>query len=374
MRILAGAVRRESEYDWTADDIAFERRIRIHADTVLETSKQWNQHDLDSEQWVDLASLYESYGKYDDAERFYKLALDGRDPLQGEPDQATLAITPRLAKLYRLQSRPKLAIPLYRKYLDTNGDLPDVATARVKVRLAMAVHNEGQYEEAEKLMRSGIAVLEQHLGRKKVEVLAARNDLGSTLLRLKQYDEAKDEYQYVLDQLKEVVGMENPFTMRTLQNLARYYTLRGDYTRALPMLEQAFDLRRRVLGLEHPSTLRTWHNLANAHCLLGEMEEAENMFAGVVAAKEKVLGHGHWDTLNAMTGLADIYRTTGQTAKAHDLYKKTLEGLGEETDSRRQKMFDDIQQILKADRVGEWNLVGGSEHVGVGATPQSIPH
>jgi tetratricopeptide (TPR) repeat protein len=221
----------------------------------------------------------------------------------------------------------------------------------------MAVHNEGQYEEAEKLMRSGIAVLEKHLGTKKVEVLAARNDLGSTLLRLKRYDEAKNEYQYVLDQLKEVVGMENPFTMRTLQNLARYYNLRGDYTRALPMFEQAFDLRRRVLGLEHPSTLRTWHNLAYVHCLLGQMEEAENMFAGVVAAKEKVLGPLHWDTLNAMTGLANIYRTTGQTVKAHDLYKKTLEGLEKETDSRRQKMIDDIQQTLEADRVGTGGAV-----------------
>ncbi|KAJ4382485.1 hypothetical protein N0V86_002820 [Didymella sp. IMI 355093] len=349
---MTKAVQRKSEYDWTADDIAFERRIRVHADTVLEDPKQWAQHDLEPEQWVDLASLYESYGKYDDAERFYKLALDGRDPLQSEPDQAILAITPRLAKLYRLQSRPTLAIPLYRQYLETNGDLSDVATARVKVRLAMAVHNEGQYEEAEKLMRSGITVLEKHLGPKKVEVLAARNDLGSTLLRLKRYDEAKDEYQYVLDQLKEVVGMENPFTMRTLQNLARYYNLRGDYTRALPMFEQAFDLRRRVLGLEHPSTLRTWHNLAYVHCLLGQMNEAENMFASVVAAKEKVLGPLHWDTLNAMTGLANIYRTTGQTAKAHDLYKKTLERLEKDTDSRRQKMIDDIQQTLEADRVG----------------------
>jgi len=41
-------------------------------------------------------------------------------------------------------------------------------------------------------------VLETHLGRHKVETLAARDNLALTLLRLKRDGEAEKEYQQVL--------------------------------------------------------------------------------------------------------------------------------------------------------------------------------
>lgn len=344
VKILAEAVRRDT-HDQTAEDVRFERKIRLHANTVLKISDGWSQQDVETPQWVQIASLYEAYGQYDEAERFYKLALKGRDPLQDDADQEMLDIASRLAKVYRLQSHPALAIPIYRQYLKKAGDSQSLATARVQVQLGTAIHNQGEYLDAEKLLRKGIDVLETHLGRHKVETLAARDNLASTLLRLKQDGKAEKEYRQVLEQLRETVGMDNPYTMRTLQNLARYYMVRGDFEKALPMFKEALELRQCLLGLDHPSTLRTWHNLAYCHLKLRQMEEAENMYAVVVAAKEKVLGLYHYDTLNAMQELAFIYHKIGDSGKAEELLKKTLGGLHKDTDKRRQDMVKMIQKV-----------------------------
>jgi len=271
--------------------------------------------------------------------------LKGRDPLQDDADQETLDIASKLAKVYRLQSHPALAIRIYQQYLKKAGDSQALATAQVQVQLGTAIHNQGQYEEAEKLLRSGIDGLEIHLGRHKVETLAARDNLASTLLRLKRDGEAEKEYQQVLEQLRETVGMENAYTMRTLQNLARYYMVRGGFEQALPMFEEALELRERVLGLDHPSTLRTWHNLAYCHLKLRQMDKAENMYAGVVTAKEKFLGPYHYDTLNAMQELAFLYHEVGESGKAEELLKRTLGGLRKDTDKGRQEMIKMIQKV-----------------------------
>ncbi|KAL2438366.1 hypothetical protein ABEF95_007852 [Exophiala dermatitidis] len=334
--ILTRGLLVDGNFGWTTtDDVAFRGRVRLHALTVLDYTMQWNECDLDPEGLQHIGYLADVYYKYDDAERFYKLALDASGWDQVD----------------RVQT---LAISLYRQYLQTKVDHSDMETAMVTIDLAMAARFTYQWEEAERQYRRSIVLLEKLFGPRSAEVLGARSCLGCPLACMDRIDEAMNECQYALDQLIEVAGTENPHTLGAFSNLALCYVHRGDDDWALPLFEEAAELGRRVFGPEHPWTVGASYESAKVCCRMGRMEEARNILTSVVAAWEKSLGPFHIDTVEAMTDLADTYRRAGQSAEAGSLYKKTLKAANNDhyrtvsTDWRRRDVIDHIQEMLEA--------------------------
>ena len=65
-----------------------------------------------------LAGLYESQGRYSEAEPLYRLALEKRRAVLGEKHPDTLSSVNNLAGLYRAQGRYSEAEPLYRLALE----------------------------------------------------------------------------------------------------------------------------------------------------------------------------------------------------------------------------------------------------------------
>ncbi|KAJ4509984.1 hypothetical protein HRR83_007625 [Exophiala dermatitidis] len=361
VEILTRGLLVDSNFGWTTtDDVAFRGRIRLHALTVLDYTMQWDESDLDPEGLQHIGYLSDVYYKYDDAERFYKLALDASgwdrdDQVQSTPDpKKVYMLVQQLARIYLWQARPALAIALYRQYLKTKADHSDLKTAMITIDLAMAARFTYQWEEAERQYRRSIVLLEKLFGPRSAEVLGARSCLGCPLACMDRLDEAMDECQYALDQLIEVAGIENPHTLGAFTNLALCYVHRGDDDRALPLFEEAAELGRRVFGPEHPWTVSASYESAKVCCRMARTEEAKTILTSVVAAWEKTLGPFHIDTVEAMTDLADTYRRTGRSAEAGGLYEKTLKAANNDhyrtvsTDWRRRDVIDYIQEMLEA--------------------------
>ncbi len=115
----------------------------------------------------DLALLYESQGRYSEAEPLYNeaLKLDRAALPEGHPDIAT--DLNNLAALYERQGRYPEAEPLYNEALQIDRAAlpeghPDIATDLNN--LAALYKNQGRYTEAEPLYREALTICERTLG------------------------------------------------------------------------------------------------------------------------------------------------------------------------------------------------------------------
>jgi hypothetical protein len=61
---------------------------------------------------------------------------------------------------------------------------------------------------------------------------------------------------------KKVLGSVHPYTLTSMNNLARVLDIQGKYEAAKEMHQRALELSKKVLGSEHPYTLTSMNNLA----------------------------------------------------------------------------------------------------------------
>ncbi|MBL8150327.1 MAG: tetratricopeptide repeat protein [Blastocatellia bacterium] len=77
---------------------------------------------------------------------------------------------------------------------------------------------------------------------------------------------------------------------------ASYCDLRGRYSEAEPLYLQALEIRKTVLGLNHPYTARSLNNLAELYRSQGRYEQAEPLYLQALSIFEQVLGSEHPNT------------------------------------------------------------------------------
>jgi tetratricopeptide (TPR) repeat protein len=70
-----------------------------------------------------------------------------------------------------------------------------------------------------------------------------------------------------------VLGGEHPDTAQSLNNLARLYTIVGEYAKAEALYKEALDICQKVLGPEHPYTGASLNNLAQLYEVIGDTLE-----------------------------------------------------------------------------------------------------
>ncbi len=113
-------------------------------------------------------------------------------------------------------------------------------------------------------------------------------------------------------------------SMRLLDQLGYYLTVRGHYREAEPVLEQALSLREQQLGPEHLDTAISLYHLGLLYQLAGKYTEAEPLFQRALAIREQKLGETHPDTANCLSDLALLRQIAGKYTEAEALFRRAL--------------------------------------------------
>ncbi len=190
--------------------------------------------------------------------------------------------------------------------------------------------------------------------------------VGNTYYELGVVEEARQNLQLALKQLRETLGAEHPDTLHALNDLARIYEGTGEYIAARDLIKECHETRKRVLGEFHPDTIISLSNLGWMYVRLGENQTAEqlsrmavsnwdqatdvdesqrllavNNLASILMERDKYteaepllvevhewyrteLGETHPTTLVAMSNLATLYKHVGQPEKAETYYLQVL--------------------------------------------------
>jgi len=249
----------------------FRKAIALQKKSGLEADLSYSLHNL--------AYLYNSQGRYSEAEPLYLQALELRKRLLGDehPDVATSLNN--LASLYYSQGRYSEAEPLYLQALELRKRLlgdehPDVATSLNN--LANLYNSQGRYSEAEPLYLQALELTKRLLGDEHPNVAASLHNLANLYNSQGRYSEAEPLYLQALELRKRLLGDEHPDVATSLNNLASLYYSQGRYSEAEPLLLQALELTKRTLGSNHPQTITIRKNLENLRAEISPTNNSES--------------------------------------------------------------------------------------------------
>jgi len=156
-----------------------------------------------------LAVIYDSQGRYTEAEPLYKHCLKLNEDVLGQRHPDTLSIINNLALLYQAQGRYAKAEPLFIRCLELRKDV---------------------------------------LGLRHPDTITSINSLAGLYYSQRMYSEAEPLYKKCLQLSEDVLGPKHQYTVSCLNNLAVLYNFQGRYFEAETLHKHCIRLFEEILG------------------------------------------------------------------------------------------------------------------------------
>jgi len=194
---------------------------------------------------------------FDEAEPFYRRALDIDEKSVGlEHPQVAVSLT-NLAQLLQATNRMAEAEPLMRRALviDEKSFGPDHPKVAIRLSsLARLLHATKRMAEAEPLMRRALVIDEKHFGSEHPDVARDLNNLAQLLQATNRMAEAEPLMRRTLVIVEKSFGPDHPSVAICLNNLGQLLQDKKRLSAAGPLARRAADIMIRSLGFEHPNS------------------------------------------------------------------------------------------------------------------------
>jgi tetratricopeptide (TPR) repeat protein len=265
-----------------------------------------------------------------DIHRLVRLAMQNWLAEKGELKACATTVMQQLDKVFPSPKHESRAIWVrYLPHTRAALEFQDHSTDNtVKSRLLSNVAEGnlllGKYQDAEELCRQTLKLRTQMLGVEHPSTLTSMNNLAFVLNSQGKYKEAEAMHRQALKLRTLVLGAEHPDTLTSINNFALVLNSQGKYKDAETMHQQALKLRTRVLGAEHPDTLISINNVALVLNSQGKYEEAEAMHRQSLKLRTQMLGPEHPSTLTSMNNLARVLNNQGKYKQAETMHRQAL--------------------------------------------------
>ena len=208
------------------------------------------------ELWNELGMVCKYLGKFDSAERYYRLALRRADDLETGPRREQL-----LADLYH--------------------------------NLGGIEHSRRHFRRAERYARKGLQIRLRCVAAGDLTVASDRAALAAILDGLQRYGESKKLYNQALRTYCREYGPSHFEIAVILNNLGVLYAAIGRPKRAYLYYRSALEMKRREVGGSHPDVAVTMNNLATLQAAQGRPDLARIWFAKAIRLLDSSWGGAH---------------------------------------------------------------------------------
>ena len=191
-------------------------------------------------------------------------------------------------------------------------------------KVGICLLSDGRFNEAESHLVEVMETREEMLGVQHPSTLVSVNNLGLVLESQGKYEEAEAMHRRALNAREKVLGPEHPGTLVSVNNLGLVLKRQGKYKEAEEMHRRDLEGSEKVLGLEHPETLASVNNLGIVLESQGKYKEAEAMYQRALNATEKLLGPEHPDTLASINNFGLVLESQGKYNKAEAMHRRAL--------------------------------------------------
>ena len=296
--------------------------------------------------WTLHGATLSSLGRYEDAERAHRRALELTDP------DDKLAVAERLnnlglaafslGRLGEAESLLETALGLRR------AAVPDSAeTAASLNNLALVLAAQGRRAEAEPLYRAALTLRRSALGNQHPATTYSLTNLATLLVQLDRQAEAEASYQEALALRRRIFGDEHPAVASVLYQIGWLQSQRGQLDSARQYLEEALEIRRGVLGDDHPSTAVVLNAAAVVARDLGRVDLAEQWLRQALAIYRSVYGQSHHDIALVLANLGRTAQARGDHEQAERLLLQALEMNRRELGEVHRHVADNLQSLAE---------------------------
>jgi serine/threonine-protein kinase len=238
-----------------------------------------HDRDVQADLYQTIATVYDSFGKFDRAESLLSSALEIRRSLYGRDSRQT---------------------------------------ADALVHLGVLRYHEGRLPEAEDLVRNALAMERRHLPPNHPATAQAMAALGKVL-------EERGKYQDAIAELQAAAPLQSGTDLAaTLTLLANAYFYRGDYAESESLNRRVLAMDQQLHGDRHPDVADALTNLGNIRTNRGQFSEAERYFRQAWDIDRAWYGADHVNSADIETYVAQALTQQGRLGESRELLKHAL--------------------------------------------------
>ena len=202
-------------------------------------------------------------------------------------------------------------------------DEADPAVSEALDALGVRLGLTGDLEESERLLREALRLRESY-DDDAARVAATRGNLGLTLRRRGQHEEAARLYESAIEALAAEAGADSLAYASELMGLAQVYQFEGQFGEA----EALFRVVRRLKeesGSRDPFLGRAIHNLGVVVATQERYEEAEQIHTEALGVWMALFPDGHPEIARSYEALGRVAERSGRWEDADSLYREAVD-------------------------------------------------
>lgn len=208
---------------------------------------------------------------------------------------------------------------------------PDVLEPLERIRiealaqLATSLRGQGRYDAAQAPCREALRRTLRLLGPRSLETAARLNDLGVLWKYAGRLERAARAYGRARAVLARHPRADPALLATLTYNLGGLAHARGDFAGAEPLAREALRRLARALGDRHPDVGAAWATLGAILQGAGKLDEASAAYERARAVVEAAYGAEHPDVALVLANASELERARGRLARAEELGRRALE-------------------------------------------------
>ena len=196
--------------------------------------------------------------------------------------------------------------------------------AAVQATIGVTYSRLGHYEQADALLQSALATLEELDQDHSAEATELLNQLAWVRHAQGVYDEAQDLYLRAL-RTRRAAGNNDLIVAESLNGLSNTHYSKGEFQEAEAMQREALGIRRQLLGSDHDDIATSLNDLALALARQERWDEAEPLYRESLEIKTRLYGEQHPAVAQAINNLGMFFYRRGDSESAEPLLRRALD-------------------------------------------------
>ena len=273
-----------------------------------------------------IGGVYSNLGLFDKSEILLKKALDIRNKFNSNNLEKAKSLRD-LGQLYTYKGEYSKADTLLTKALEiykNNSLKEDNNYGWIIGNLAWVYKSRGNYSKSESYYKKAIEVLKKNKGNNE-ELLTMMNNFALELHEEGNYENAEKMFDETLGLQKKIYGNKpHPEISTTTYNLAELLRDRGKYDEAEKMFKTSLSMDMQLSGPENPDVAYSLQGLASVYKIKGNFNEAKKLFVKVLNMRKKFLGDNHPDVAYAISNIGLLYYAEEKFDSSKKYYERAL--------------------------------------------------
>ena len=281
---------------------------------------------VQAELYVTLAGIYQHLGKLPRADSLFRLALDRRRALFGPSHPDVAASLVALGDLRVDQAQLEDAERLVRQGVAiAEASLPanDPGVVHALATLGRVLEERGSYDKAIPIMQD-VVRRDTAAGAPPVDLAANLSTLADINFYAGHYDVSDSLNRQVLTIYQQAYGRQHPQVAEILVNLGASQQERGNYKDAERYDRAALAMTRAFYGDSNPATALDLTMLGRALEFQNRFNEADTVLRQALAIRERVYGPVHPSVASTLNELGNIAYQRSQYDEAIAYHTRIL--------------------------------------------------